>query len=237
MLTNARLVRDVDAQLSLSKLPSSITKLSIDDQAFLSRKDHPVFNNLSWIDIARLLAVVEDALDLIHSVTTEGRLICRGNEVQWRQPWDEVFLANLEHLLLGLRWTLKQALVRKSVAIAQEHGLYWKKYYQTQRKLGGDSWFSEFPNNRHPLSTTWPWSIRPSLAVLWGVCWMFYDHVPVPVSEEERELARLDAWYGLLMATSGQQGTSCFLMQRQRSRIERLQHKLCYRELIGRRPA
>jgi hypothetical protein len=38
----------------------------------------------------------------------------------------------------------------------------------------GDSWFSEFPAGRRPVSTTWPWTIKPALAVLWGVCWMFY---------------------------------------------------------------
>lgn len=38
-----------------------------------------------------------------------------------------------------------------------------------------DMWFSEFPNSVRPLSTTWPWSIRPSLMVLWGVCWKFFD--------------------------------------------------------------
>lgn len=32
----------------------------------------------------------------------------------------------------------------------------------------------EFPNCfRHPC-TTMPWTIWPALAVLWGVCWMFY---------------------------------------------------------------
>jgi len=35
-------------------------------------------------------------------------------------------------------------------------------------------WFSEFPLGiRHPC-TTMPWTIWPALAVLWGVCWMFY---------------------------------------------------------------
>lgn len=37
-----------------------------------------------------------------------------------------------------------------------------------------DGWFSEFPGGRRLVSTTWPWTIRPALAVLWGVCWMFY---------------------------------------------------------------
>ena len=32
-----------------------------------------------------------------------------------------------------------------------------------------------------PMSTSisWPWTVKASLAVLWGVCWMFYDS-PLP---------------------------------------------------------
>jgi len=32
---------------------------------------------------------------------------------------------------------------------------------------------SEFPNNIRHICTTMPWTIWPSLVVLWGVCWMF----------------------------------------------------------------
>jgi predicted membrane protein len=31
----------------------------------------------------------------------------------------------------------------------------------------------EFPNNIRYICTTMPWTIRPALLVLWGVCWMF----------------------------------------------------------------
>ncbi|KAE8440838.1 hypothetical protein EG329_006400 [Mollisiaceae sp. DMI_Dod_QoI] len=34
--------------------------------------------------------------------------------------------------------------------------------------------FAEFSNRRRPKCTTMPWTIWPSLVVLWGVCWMFY---------------------------------------------------------------
>jgi hypothetical protein len=36
--------------------------------------------------------------------------------------------------------------------------------------------FSEFPDTLRHLCTTMPWTIWPSLVVLWGVCWMFYDN-------------------------------------------------------------
>jgi hypothetical protein len=34
--------------------------------------------------------------------------------------------------------------------------------------------FSEFSSRLRPPCTTMPWTIWPALAVLWGVCWMFY---------------------------------------------------------------
>jgi hypothetical protein len=47
-----------------------------------------------------------------------------------------------------------------------------------------DDYFSEWPGIRKPLGSTWPWNIKPSLVVLWGVCWMFHpgdDLVPKPL--------------------------------------------------------
>lgn len=39
----------------------------------------------------------------------------------------------------------------------------------------GVGWFLEWPQGRRLLNSTWPWAgVKPSLMVLWGVCWMFY---------------------------------------------------------------
>jgi hypothetical protein len=53
------------------------------------------------------------------------------------------------------------------------------------RAVFGVGWFFEWPSGRHPLNSTWPWAdVKPSLLVLWGVCWMFYptdygdSHIP-----------------------------------------------------------
>ena len=48
------------------------------------------------------------------------------------------------------------------------------RQYQRHRQRITKDWFTEYARNQRPLSTTWPWSIKPSLAVIWGVCWMFY---------------------------------------------------------------
>lgn len=42
------------------------------------------------------------------------------------------------------------------------------------RSLFGSGWFFEWPRGKRPLNSTWPWAdVKPSLLVLWGVCWMF----------------------------------------------------------------
>ncbi|KAI9742282.1 MAG: hypothetical protein M1818_004182 [Claussenomyces sp. TS43310] len=47
----------------------------------------------------------------------------------------------------------------------------------------GSGWFFEWPGGRHPLNSTWPWAdVKPSLLVLWGVCWMFF---PAPYVEQD----------------------------------------------------
>lgn len=47
--------------------------------------------------------------------------------------------------------------------------------------LFGAGWFFEWPRGKRPLNSTWPWAdVKPSLLVLWGVCWMF---VVTPILE------------------------------------------------------
>ena len=84
-----------------------------------------------------------------------------------------VFIANLEHLLLSLQQTAADALLRHAIGLVEAEVLYWQQYWQQQPRHINDDWFSEWPSGRRPLSTTWPWNIKPSLMVLWGVCWMF----------------------------------------------------------------
>lgn len=81
--------------------------------------------------------------------------------------------ANLQHLLLRLESELLRLLVNRLVELVHRH----VKDCQKDQSKRAEEWFFEFPDARHPLSTTWPWSIKPSLAVLWGVCWMFYDRL------------------------------------------------------------
>lgn len=57
------------------------------------------------------------------------------------------------------------------------------------RSVFGIGWFFEWPGGRHPLNSTWPWAdVKPSLVVLWGVCWMFYDSHLRGLMEERSRL-------------------------------------------------
>jgi hypothetical protein len=64
------------------------------------------------------------------------------------------------------------------VYIAQSNTWFRERLSETVdrlRSVFGVGWFFEWPGGRHPLNSTWPWAdVKPSLLVLWGVCWMFY---------------------------------------------------------------
>ncbi len=94
--------------------------------------------------------------------------ITSGKEIAVGDINDEKFIANLEHLLRRLQHILFDLLVQKSIELLNIEALYWQQHLN-------DGIFAEGPGRRQQLSTTWPWNIRTSLLVLWGVCWMFYD--------------------------------------------------------------
>ncbi|KAI4110292.1 MAG: hypothetical protein LQ339_001459 [Xanthoria mediterranea] len=99
----------------------------------------------------------------------------------------EKFIANLEHILRCLRQAALEALIHHGMRKLQEDVRHWYQYWLRDRALD-HGWFSEWPGSRRPLSTTWPWNIRPSLVVLWGVCWMFYDNSTKSVEELRQQL-------------------------------------------------
>jgi len=134
--------------------------------------------------VDELLQIIRNLLSKSRSLDY-GKLICDGHELGFPEPLDRKFLANLEHLLLSLRHALVQACIRKAYEMLRRDALYWQRLWKGQRMLGGDRWCSEFADNHRPISTTWPWSIRPSLAVIWGVCWQFFDRHPRESSNED----------------------------------------------------
>lgn len=129
----------------------------------------------------QLLAHVHDAIKVLSD--------CRA---QYGDDWllaqglatglvlDQNFIANYEHLLLCMQAQLVDVLARK---VLEE--LLQGNHDKKQRKLLG--WFAEFADKSQGLSTSFPWTIKPSLAVLWGVCWMFYYGRTAGVHDEEQQ--------------------------------------------------
>ena len=157
--------RSVNSNISLNVVAKS-------DKLFLRRDNDFDIKPLPLNELAQLVIVIKDLLQTLKR--TAGRrsgvkTIAEGNELL-DLTLDETYLSNLEHLLLCLREQILRLVVAK-LFNAQKHLIECQK---DQDKHSDADWFSEFPDARHPLSTTWPWSIKPSLAVIWGVCWMFY---------------------------------------------------------------
>jgi hypothetical protein len=117
----------------------------------------------------------------------------------------EKFIANLEHLLRCLQQAALDALVYYIVEVLGNKvktDFHWQP-----RKPKDADWFMEWPNGRRPLSTTWPWNIKPSLVVLWGVCWMFYDNDPTS-NRPRQSLDRQGNWQGPSFFSSNLQSGS-----------------------------
>ncbi|KAF2873583.1 hypothetical protein BDV95DRAFT_489802 [Massariosphaeria phaeospora] len=163
-----RIFNSVDEKLSAPG--SALSAVAADDGRFLKQNDHLFsFEACSLNETIRHLALVHDAIsvfDACRSQYGDEWLIGEGQDMGLEI--DEAFIANYEHLLMRLRAQLIETLSRKVL-----EALLLGAYTKTQRKLL--AWFTEFPDNQPHLSTTMPWTIKPSLAVLWGVCWMFYN--------------------------------------------------------------
>jgi hypothetical protein len=143
------------------------------NEVFIARKDDFEVKESSVKALVQQFVTVRDLLSTLRNVKVGRfgvRTLAEGNELL-DLSLDETQTANLEHLLLCLKDQLNKLLVAKLVGLVRKHLVEC----QRDRTRHCEEWFFEFPDARHPLSTTWPWSIRPSLAVLWGVCWMFYD--------------------------------------------------------------
>jgi hypothetical protein len=140
------------------------------DTLFLKHNNAPVLEGFSLNQTIQLLVTVQEALDTFcacRSQYGDDWLLAQG--LACGLDMDDVFIANYEHLLLRLQAELVQLLTRKALEELLRGG-----HDKRQRKLLA-ALFSEFAEKPRPLSMSFPWSIKPSLAVLWGVCWMFYD--------------------------------------------------------------
>lgn len=80
---------------------------------------------------------------------------------------------DLHYLVWSLEKAALEAIIHRLLKIVEVHTPHSHVRWQHAKRIG-EGWYAEWPNCHRPLSTTWPWNIKPSLLVLWGVCWMFY---------------------------------------------------------------
>jgi hypothetical protein len=154
------------ADSRLSRAGSTLSQIAGSDELFLKQNRRPTFDGCSLNQIVCLLAAAQEAITTLSD--------CR---LQYGDEWllaqgqmnglmlDGAFIANYEHLLLQLEAELIEAFVQKALENAEKPPREGHDKKQ-QKRL---SWFTEFAEKPRPLGSSFPWSIKPSLAVLWGV--------------------------------------------------------------------
>ncbi|KAF6221254.1 hypothetical protein HO133_002109 [Letharia lupina] len=87
------------------------------------------------------------------------------------------FAANLQHLLRSLQQIALEAIIRHYLNVIEANLLHGHLHWQHSKRLG-EGWFAEWPNGHRPLSTTWPWNIKPSLSYATSV--PLYPYISAP---------------------------------------------------------
>ena len=167
-LISRSLLQQLDAQTQTRHY--SLLATAGDDNEFLKHGCAVRVQNLTNKQVKELLATVHKLLSTIQLDRPSKLQDHIPHGQRGLQSYGTTFIANLEHILLCLMTNLVAALISLGWVLVQK----CLQQCQKERAIRTKDWFSVFPSAQRPLSTTWPWSIRPSLAVLWGVCWMFY---------------------------------------------------------------
>jgi hypothetical protein len=152
----------VSADARLGSPGSALSAIAGSEKLFLKHDISPILE-CSSNKLVRLLAAAQEAVQTLADCRLQygdGWLVAQGHYNGL--VLDENFMANYEHLLLWLQAELVEALACRALEELL-HGRYNKK----QQKLQG--WFTEFAEKPRPLGSSFPWTIKPSLAVLWGV--------------------------------------------------------------------
>ena len=90
------------------------------------------------------------------------------DDVVWQKS-----IANLEHMLRCMQHVALVCLLSDLFNAPRWDHRRTRQDGQGCRKNVVE-WFTEWVGGCPPLNSTMPWNIKPSLMVLWGVCWMFY---------------------------------------------------------------
>ena len=88
-------------------------------------------------------------------------------------------LAHLKHVLRTMQHLAFVYLLHLSLDSLRWDDRPPRKDWEALKRHLND-WFAEWSGDRPPLNSTMPWNIKPSLVVLWGVCWMYYKNEARP---------------------------------------------------------
>lgn len=169
----SRLLRQLDQSVRFEG--DSTQAVAKDNLLFLERQSALSVQRLSVKELCEVLVVVKDLLTCLEHPHHDELV---------NSSFDETYTGNLLHLLLRIQDELLRLLVARLVELVHQHVCDCQEDQSKHSK----EWFFEFPDARHPLSTTWPWSIKPSLAVIWGVCWQFFANFAPPQFDDEGNL-------------------------------------------------
>lgn len=149
----------------LNPAGEALSAIASDNKLFLRHSNSPIFEGYSLNRIIQTLVAVCEALHTLSYCRlqfSDSWLAAQGQ--QFGLDIDETFVANYEHLLLWLQAELVDAQARKALEELLRGG-----HDKKQREML--SCFTNFIEKPGPLGTSasFPWTIKPSLAVLWGV--------------------------------------------------------------------
>lgn len=182
MADRPRLLYDLDSHTQSSG--KSIRKIAAHDEQFLKYDAEQTARTSSTATLSQILDSANLVLDYLQLQGRQSSINRKNSNEVCDKLKCEKFLANLEHLIRCLRHAVIEALLQEALRLLEIQ--FWGQYLQQQREIEGC--FAEWPNSQPPLNTTWPWNVKPSLIVLWGVCWMFYDNnVNIPWTTPDRE--------------------------------------------------
>lgn len=182
----ASLIKEVELQTEHGDC--SLRMLAAQDRFFLQHDLHLVGNMKSVNELETFFYRISALLDRLQDSSHSHAVRYSSGLAEYflsGEPKRDKFVANLQHIIRSLQRIALEAIIRHYLDIVEAHILQWHLYWQHSKRIG-EGWFAEWPNSHRPLSTTWPWNIKPSLLVLWGVCWMF----PGPSGNNKRRPTR-----------------------------------------------
>lgn len=165
------LLGDLDIHVSCRNLP--LRTIAAQDSLFLKHDFHTAWSSKSLDKNYDVLDSTNELLGRLQDFSESDGLTCMDDDARRGDFGCANFIANLTHLLCCLRQIVLNAIIQHYLDLVEAHILHWHKSWQYRKRIG-EGWFAEWPNGQRPLNTTWPWNVKTSLLVLWGVCWMFY---------------------------------------------------------------